>query len=677
MIDKGYLLGERYRILDTLGEGGMANVYLAEDIILQRKVAVKVLRLDLQKDPQIEARFQREALATSELSHPNIISVLDVGNDQGLPYMVMEYVNGPDLKDYIRDNSPLDLHEVIRIMNQILSAVALAHKHNVIHRDLKPQNILMDKRGNVKIADFGIAVALNQSSITQTNSVMGSVHYMSPEQTRGGLVTKQSDIYSLGIILYELITGKVPFNGDTPVAIALKHAQEPIPSIRKKDPDVPQALENVVLKATAKDPRDRYASAQEMKADLDTSLDFSRKDEPPFVPNHGVNNDETIILPGFKPKESDSEEKDEKKDLDSEENNTKKNKASEKPSFWQTVKNHKWWFVFIGIAAFLIVFIMIFALSGKNNNENKIRVPDVTNLSEGTAKDKLEKAGLEIGEVIRKHSDSIDAGKVIETKPSPGDSVKKGRSVDIIISSGAGMTKVPDVVRENYELAADKLENLGFDVIRENQYSMEIPEGQVISQSIAAGVEVKPKQTTITLVVSQGKPPRPKKSLITLKDLKNYSLKSAQDYAKEHGLTLQINQEYSEDVEKGMVISMQPKVGTRVERGSTVTIVVSKGPKEEQKVTNITKTFTVDYVAPTKDENDDSDNKKMDEKSSGEGNHVQIYIKDDDHSLGNIYRDLYIKHDMSFSIPFSLKEGDGQLRVVRDGQTILNEKVTK
>ncbi len=262
MIDKGYLLGERYRIIDTLGEGGMANVYLAEDIILQRKVAVKILRLDLQNESQTQARFQREALATSELSHPNIVSVLDVGTDHGLPYMVMEYVDGPDLKDYIRENSPLDLREVIQIMDQILSAVALAHKHNVIHRDLKPQNILMDKRGNIKIADFGIAVALNQSSITQTNSVMGSVHYMSPEQTRGGLVTRQSDIYSLGIILYELITGTVPFNGDTPVSIALKHAQEPIPSIRKKDRSVPQALENVVLKATAKDPRDRYPSAQ-------------------------------------------------------------------------------------------------------------------------------------------------------------------------------------------------------------------------------------------------------------------------------------------------------------------------------------------------------------------------------------------------------------------------------
>ena len=207
MINKGYLLGDRYRIVDTLGEGGMANVYLADDIILKRQVAVKIIRLDLQKDSQVTARFEREALATSELSHPNIVSVFDVGSDHGLPYMVMEYVKGPDLKEYIQDNTPIPLPKVIKIMDQILSAMSLAHKHGVIHRDLKPQNILMDENGNIKIADFGIAVALNQTTITQTNSVLGSVHYMSPEQTRGGMVTKQSDIYSLGIILYELLTG--------------------------------------------------------------------------------------------------------------------------------------------------------------------------------------------------------------------------------------------------------------------------------------------------------------------------------------------------------------------------------------------------------------------------------------------------------------------------------------
>lgn len=677
MIDKGYLLGERYRILDTLGEGGMANVYLAEDIILQRKVAVKVLRLDLQKESQILARFQREALATSELSHPNIVSVLDVGTDHGLPYMVMEYVDGPDLKDYIRENSPLDLHEVIRIMDQILSAVALAHKHNVIHRDLKPQNILMDKRGNIKIADFGIAVALNQSSITQTNSVMGSVHYMSPEQTRGGLVTKQSDIYSVGIILYELITGKVPFNGDTPVSIALKHVQEEIPSIREKDPEVPQALENVVLRATAKDPRDRYESAQEMKNDLDTSLDNDRGDEPVFVPDHGGNNDKTIILPAFKSVKKDNgnddppENPDPPAEPDPQEN-------PKKGSFLATLKKHKWWWIFVGIVAILIVCMMVFALDAKNSAnkaaQGTVRIPDVTNLTEESAKNRLEKSGLELGKIHHRNSDSIDAGRVINTKPNSGNSITRGKSVDLIISNGAGMAKVPDVTGQTYEAAVTKLQDMGFDVVRENQISNTVPPDHVIDQSIAADVEVKPKQTTITLIVSKGQPPKPKPDMIKLKNLKNYSLKSAQDYAKENGLTLQISEKYSQNVEKGMIMSMSPDPGTKVEKGSTITISVSKGEKEKNTETNITKNFTVDYTPP-KNLKEDTDNHN--EKELDKGNHVQIYIKDDDHSLSNIYRDLYIKRDMSFSIPFSLKNGSGELRVVRDGQTILNEKVTK
>ena len=671
MIDKGYLLGERYRIIDTLGEGGMANVYLAEDIILQRKVAVKILRLDLQNEPQTQARFQREALATSELSHPNIVSVLDVGTDHGLPYMVMEYVDGPDLKEYIRQNAPLDLHEVIRIMDQILSAVALAHKHNVIHRDLKPQNILIDKRGNIKIADFGIAVALNQSSVTQTNSVMGSVHYMSPEQTRGGLVTKQSDIYSLGIILYELITGTVPFNGDTPVSIALKHAQEPIPSIRKKDQSVPQALENVVLKATAKDPRDRYATAQAMQADLDSSLDPERADEPVFVPNHGNNNDKTIVLPGFKAPEKEQT-------VESEEEN-KPDKKEKKKDFWQNVKSHKWWWIFSVIAAGLIIFIMIFALSGNNNKPRQVHIPDVTNITEKRAEKRLEAAGLQVGKVIRRQSDDIKKGNVIGTKPAAGNRVDQGKAIILIVSSGTSMVKVPDVVGDNYDEAAEKLENQGFDVVREDQYSNKMAKGNIISQSIAAGVEVKPTQTTITLVVSRGKQIKPKINTVTLKDLHNYSLKSAQDYAKEHGLTLQINQEYSDEIERGLVISMQPEAGTKVDRGSTVTIKVSRGPKEE-KDTTVTKTFTVNYVGIDLKKDDKFDGKSGEtdtKEDNSKGDHVQIYIKDDDHSLSNIYRDLYIKRDMSFSIPFSIKDGNGQLRVVRNGETVLNEKVTK
>ena len=656
MINKGYLLGDRYRIIDTLGEGGMANVYLAEDIILQRKVAVKILRLDLQKEPQTLARFQREALATSELSHPNIVMVLDVGTDHGLPYMVMEYVDGPDLKEYIRANSPLNLGNIIKIMDQILSAMSLAHKHNVIHRDLKPQNILMDKHGNIKIADFGIAVALNQNSVTQTNSAIGSVHYMSPEQTRGGLVTKQSDIYSLGIILYELITGNVPFNGDSAVSIALKHAQEPIPSIRKQDPNIPQPLENVVLKATAKDPRDRYNSAKEMKDDLDTSLEPGRANEPVFKPTHGNNDDETIILPNFKPNrvvdKTDAENRTQDKTDDYHKNRS---------SFTQALRKYKWWWLFVGFAAILIIGLMFFVLN--NNKNSDIRIPDVTNLSEKKARNKLESVGLKVGKIKHRNSDSIDRGKVIETAPVAGSEIKRGRYIDLYISDGAGMVQVPDVTGDEYGIAVQKLEKLGFEVIRENQFSSSVPPDHVISQSVAADVEVKPEQTTITLVISKGKNPRSKHHMIRLPDLKDYSLKQAQEFAHKHGLTLQVSSAYSSKVKKGMIISMSPAAGTQVPRGSTISVNVSEGAKKERNSTAI-KNFTVSYED---NDEDDSDNKR--------GNHVQIYIADDNHSIDNIYRDLYIKKDMNFSIPFELKDGPGQLKVVRDGQIILNEKV--
>ncbi|RMC41655.1 Stk1 family PASTA domain-containing Ser/Thr kinase [Lactobacillus sp. ESL0233] len=654
MINRGYLLGDRYRIIDTLGEGGMSNVYLAEDIILQRKVAVKILRMDLQKEPQILARFQREALATSELSHPNIVMVLDVGMDYGLPYMVMEYVDGPDLKDYIRKNTPLDLHDVIRIMDQILSAMTLAHKHNVIHRDLKPQNILMDKRGNIKIADFGIAVALNQNSVTQTNSAVGSVHYMSPEQTRGGLVTKQSDIYSLGIILYELITGSVPFNGDSAVAIALKHAQEPIPSIKEKDEKVPQSLENVVLRATAKDPRLRYASAYEMQVDLDTSLEKQRANEPPFLANNGLNNDETIVLPNFKANRTSATTEQAKKSI-------AKDEQKKSPIFFQNLRKYKWWWIFVGLAAITVVGLMFFVLFGRNNNE--VRIPNVTNLTESRARSRLENLGLKIGSIKHKNSNSIEKGKIIKTSPPAGKNIKQGRYINLYVSDGAKMIRVPDVTGENYQVAASKLESMGFQVIRANQFSNSVAPENVITQSIAADVEVKPAQTTITLSVSKGRNEHIDYNLIKLPNLSTYSLKSAQIYAHRHNLILQVSPTYSNKVKKGMIISMSPSAGTAVQRGSTVIVSVSEGPKREQDFT-VTKTFTVNY------ENNEG---AIDSKQ----NHVQIYISDDSHSVKNIYRDLYIKRDVNFSIPFVLKNNSGILKVVRDGQTILNEKVHK
>ena len=253
MIEIGKIFNERYRIISPIGSGGMANVFLAEDLILHRQVAIKVLRTDFQNDPIAIRRFQREAHAATELVHPNIVSVYEVGEVDGMQYLAMEYVKGSDLKHYIRENAPLSNQEAVRLTREILAAITVAHDHKIVHRDLKPQNVLLDENCTAKITDFGIATAFSETGLTQTNSMLGSVHYLSPEQARGATATYRSDIYSIGIILFEMLTNRVPFDGDSAVSIALQHFQEEIPSVREINPDVPQALENVVIRATAKE----------------------------------------------------------------------------------------------------------------------------------------------------------------------------------------------------------------------------------------------------------------------------------------------------------------------------------------------------------------------------------------------------------------------------------------
>lgn len=640
LIDRGFLLADRYKILDTLGEGGMANVYLAEDIILQRKVAVKVLRMDLQNDPKTVHRFQREALATSELSHPNIVSILDVGTEKGMQYLVMEYVDGPNLKEYIHDHYPLSLNRVLDIMDHILSAVTLAHQHNVIHRDLKPQNILMDPNGNIKIADFGIAVALSQQSITQTNSLLGSVHYMSPEQARGSMATRQSDIYSLGIILYEMITGNVPFGGETAVSIALKHFQENIPSIRKQHPEVPQPLENVVLKATSKDPRDRYETVAEMQDDLDTSLDYERSHEPLFVPLHNAQLEETIILPDMAGEVT--ETKEEPTNSDNEKTKSKKGKLL------ASIKKHQFWWIFAAIAALIVIFTLIFAL----NKNGEVHVPDVTNMTEVEAKAALEKANLEVGDIDRQPSNTVVKGNVIRTIPEKNMAVKSGAEIGMVISSGPGLQKVPDVTGQSYTKAKAQLEKLGFTVTKET-VADDAPKNEVLRQSVSEGEKVDPATTTITLTVSAGKE---KVKLITLRDLSGYTLKSAQDYLKENGLTLQSTEEFSDTVTKGQIISQNPVSGSQVAPGSMVSVVISKGANNV-----VTRSYNLTY-------NEDND-------TNGQGNHIVIYLKDDTHSIATVYKDMYIKADSSVNVTLTLNDGAGQIKIVQDGQSVVDESV--
>ena len=280
MIMKGQKISDRYQIIKSIGEGGMANVYLAYDTILDRNVAVKVLRGDLSNDEKFVRRFQREALAASSLTHPNIVEVYDVGEDNGEYYIVMEYIEGKHLKNLLKKRGKLTLSEAVDIMLQITDGMAAAHDSYIIHRDIKPQNIMILENGLVKITDFGIAMAMNATQLTQTNSVMGSVHYLPPEQASGQGSTLQSDIYSMGIVMYELLTGELPFKGDNAVEIALKHLKEPIPDIREKIPNVPNSIYNIIKRATAKNPKNRYNDAREMHEDLLTCLDDTRANEP-------------------------------------------------------------------------------------------------------------------------------------------------------------------------------------------------------------------------------------------------------------------------------------------------------------------------------------------------------------------------------------------------------------
>jgi serine/threonine-protein kinase len=498
MIEPGSILDERYQLTQTLGEGGMANVYLAHDLILDRDVAVKVLRLDLQNDPDTLRRFRREAMATLELSHPNIVNIYDVGESNGQQYLVMEYVKGTDLKKYIALNFPIPYARVIALMTQILSAVQTAHDHHIIHRDLKPQNILVDENGTAKITDFGIAVALTENSMTQTNSLLGSVHYISPEQARGSMPTRQSDIYALGIILYEMLTGTVPFEGESAVSIALKHFQQEIPSVRDFDPRIPQALENVVLKATAKEPSTRYTSASAMSADLATSLDESRANEPVFRPDAGVDMDATKVITPVAAAALTGKKQPVRIDDDDEDQREPERKSKpKKKRRWR--KRYTYGLIIAAIV--LIGGVVAWAIWPKGD----VNVPNVVGMTQTAATSTLEDKGLTVGTVTKKSSNKYAKGKVITTDPDAGLSVKKDSEVNLFVSTGVKKYKVGNYKGDVYADVAADLRDAGFKVKKRTVLSSsdEYFSGQIISQSIKKGKKVNPKKTTITLTVAK------------------------------------------------------------------------------------------------------------------------------------------------------------------------------
>ena len=404
MLSKGQKINDRYEIIKTIGEGGMANVYLAHDTILDRKVAIKVLRGDLSNDEKFIRRFKREALSVSNLSHPNIVEVYDVGEEDGNYYIVMEYIEGKTLKQLLQKRGALTLTEVIDIMSQLTDGLAHAHEAYIIHRDIKPQNIMIEDNGRIKITDFGIAMALNSTQLTQTNSVMGSVHYLPPEQANGKGATVKSDIYSLGILMYELLTGSVPFKGDTAVEIALKHMKEKIPSVRKQNPTIPQSVENIILKATAKNPKNRYDSVREMHADLETALEKDNEKRLVYeYPENDLEETKVIAPISKEPKKSVVDKPLEKEEIEKDDSVlNEKNEKNKLP---------------IILAAVLLVFLIVLAivyLLISNQDVKEVKVPNVVGLTTEEAIKKIEKANLKYT-TKTEESTTVEEGKVIRT----------------------------------------------------------------------------------------------------------------------------------------------------------------------------------------------------------------------------------------------------------------------
>ena len=505
MIQIGKIFAGRYRIVKQIGRGGMADVYLAKDLILDgEEVAVKVLRTNYQTDPIAVARFQREARAMADLDHPHIVRITDIGEEDGQQYLAMEYVAGLDLKRYIKEHYPLSNEEAVRIMGQILLAMRLAHTRGIVHRDLKPQNILLTPDGTAKVTDFGIAVAFAETSLTQTNSMLGSVHYLSPEQARGSKATVQSDIYAMGIIFYEILTGHIPYDGDSAVTIALQHFQKPLPSVIAENPSVPQALENVVIKATAKKLTDRYKSVAEMYVDLSSSLSYNRRNEPKLVFDDATKAD-TKTLPKVSQSTLTSIPK---VQTQSPKPQTAKpsQHVSEDNYVTKPVKKRKFRVRYMILLASIVLVAasLIWILS---RTPATIAIPDVAGQTVAEAKETLKKANFEIGEEKTEASEKVEEGRIIRTDPGAGTGRKEGTKINLVVSSGKQSFQLSNYIgRKSTDVIAElKQKKVPENLIKiEEEESSESEAGTVLRQSPAAGTTYDlSKASTITLTVAK------------------------------------------------------------------------------------------------------------------------------------------------------------------------------
>lgn len=561
------ILARRYELQELIGGGGMADVYKAQDKLLDRAVAVKILHQQYANDAEFVEKFRREATAAAKLAHPNIVNIYDVGEDGGSQYIVMEYVSGPTLKEVIQQKGCLEPIEAVRIAKEIASALESAHRNNLVHCDIKPHNILVMPDGHIKVTDFGIARAVSASTMTYSGSVMGSVHYFSPEQAKGTVITTKSDVYSLGVVLYEMLTGQLPFNGETSVSIALKHLQEEPVSIRQLNPSIPPVLEAIVQKAMSKDPADRpnstelYADlnqAKAMLADRGTSQEAVSND--PFA---------TRMIPRITP-EMMAEQRSERpanKPIGSREDYQPQYQPQEEKSIF---KSKSFIAVLVGILL-MGFFVGSFLSFGKFWSSAEINVPDVVGKSSVVAQQILEDKNLRV-KIVEANDDSVPAGQVVSQYPEAGAKVKEQRLVTITVSKGGQELTMPDLKSMSRSNAEEKLKKMGLKLGAVFEENAKEPAGTVINQDPRSGSKIT-KGQTVDITVSLGE----KKKEITVQNYTGLSVDSAKSNLEANGLSLGGISEEASTRPKGTVIGQSPSAGSTTTEGGSVSLIISSG----------------------------------------------------------------------------------------------------
>ena len=631
---EGRIIGNRYEIIEKVGSGGMATVYKARDTILNRYVAVKVLRDEFTTDEEFIKRFNTEAQSAARLTHPNIVSVFDVGQEYNIYYIVMELIQGKTLKQIISEEGALPWKWTVNIAIQICSALEMAHKNGIIHRDIKPHNIIITEDGIAKVTDFGIAKAVSNSTITAFGTTIGSVHYFSPEHARGGYTDAKSDIYSLGVVMYEMITGKVPFDADTPVSVALKHMQEePIEPIQLNS-TVPVAINKIILKAMKKDTSARYASATDMMKDLSMAL---KNPSGSFV-EEGITGQFTKVIPTItenmidEDKSSRSGSRATRTEEDDEFEEEKKESAlakylEENPKMKPVV------FAGIGLAIILLCTLIfwgswkittnLLGINSGTTQQSGISLPGVTSISVDEAKQKLDDLGIKY-EIEEVYNNEVEAGKVISQKPDAGTNydVNKNSPVKLTVSKGVKKVIMPKVKGLSIDEAKEELAKVELEVKEEKEESVTVEEGIVIKQEIEEGTEVD-AGSTVTIYVSKG----PKK--VTVISVENQSEEDAKKALTEAGL--EVNVKYQEDTSKsnGIVLKQSLDVGDVVAEGTQITLTVNKIEEMKQGTINVHVKSITGYKEPASTDTKEGDDK--DKKTTTPKNVlVRINVDGDD-----------------------------------------------